>query len=282
MPRLRFLLLALASLLTGLGPAPANALIGDNAGSGNTALVRYAPEDAADFSKQIERELASRGARLAIVFRSGEPRDQLPDGVRYTHGGIWVHSQVRTEDGRVVHGYAVHNLYHGEDDRSRSYLAQDWPFDFTSGDALGEAGIIIPTPEMQRRILQLMQNGGYESLHQAEYSILSNPHDPRYQNCTEFMLDVIAAAAWQTTDRTQLKANLAAHFQPSRIQLTLFQRMFGPSVDDRARMDDHRGAIRTTTWTSLTNFMLENGLAVDVYELQADFLDRESITAEAS
>lgn len=278
MPRLLTLMLGLAGLLLSFAN-PAHAIAGDNAGSGNLPLVRYSPEEAADFSKQIERDLASRGARVAIVFRSGEPRDQLPDGVRYTHGAFWVHSQIQAEDGRTVHGYAVHNLYHGEEDRSRSYLAQDWPFDFTSGDALGEAGIIIPTPEMQRRILQLMQDGGYGSLHQAEYSILSNPHDMRYQNCTEFMLDVIAAAAWQTIDRDQLKANLAAHFRPARIRLTVLQRMFGPSVDDRARMDDHNGAIRTTTWTSLTQFMQAHGLAEDVYELRADFLDTETIDA---
>jgi hypothetical protein len=272
MRRLLTLLSGLAVLIIGLS---APALAGGNAGSGNQALVRHSPEDAADFAKQIERELAARGARVAIVFRSGEPRDQLPDGIRYTHGGIWVHSQIRADDGRVVNGYAVHNLYHGEIDRSRSYLAQDWPFDFTSGDALGEAGIIIPTPEMQRRILSLMQTGQYETLHEPEYSILSNPHDGRYQNCTEFLLDVIAAAAWETTNREQLKANLAAHFEPVPIRLTVFERMFGAQVDDRVRFDDHRGRVRTATWASITTFMNQYRLAADIYELDAAFLAEE-------
>jgi hypothetical protein len=263
------LLVGLAALIIA---APAPAVAGGNAGSDNQVLLRHAPEDAADFAKQIERELAARGARVAIVFRSGEPRDQLPDGIRYTHGGIWVHSQIRADDGRIINGYAVHNLYHGEVDRSRSHLAQDWPFDFTSGDALGEAGIIIPTPEMQRRILALMQNGEYEDLHEPEYSILSNPHDGRYQNCTEFLLDVIAAAAWETTDRAQLKANLAAHFEPVPIRLTVFERMFGAQVDDRVRFDDHRGQVRTATWASITAFMDQYQLAADIYELNAEFL----------
>lgn len=273
------ILLSIAGLTAG-GAAPA--LAGGNAGSGNQPLVRYSPEEAADFSKQIERELAARGARVAIVFRSGEPRDQLPDGIRYTHGGFWVHSQIQTEDGRTVSGYAVHNLYHGEVDRSRSYLHQDWPFDFTSGDALGEAGIIIPTPEMQRRILQLMADGGYESLHQPEYSILSNPHDARYQNCTEFLLDIVAAAAWETTDRPRLKTNLAAWFEPAPIRLNLLERLFGPGADDRVRLDDHRGTVRTATWTTITAFMQEYQLAADVYELEADFLSASPAPASPS
>jgi hypothetical protein len=244
-----------------------------HAGSSATPVTRYSIEDAADFSKQIERDLAANGARLAIVFRSGEPRDELPDGIRYTHGGFWVHSQIEADDGRTVNGYAVHNLYHDEEDRSQSYLEQDWPLDFTRGDALGEVGIIIPSPEMQSRILAMIQDGRYAALHHDQYALLSNPHDLRYQNCTEFMLDVIAAAAWQSHDRPQLKANLAAYFEPAPIELTVFQRLFGPSVDDRLRINDHHGLIRTASYSSIADFMLTYELASDVYDLDAAFLD---------
>ena len=48
--------------------------------------------------------------------------------------------------------------------------------------------------------------------------------------------------------------------------------MFGPSVDERVRLDDHRGPIRTATFASMGDFMLEFNMASAVYELEADFL----------
>ncbi|MDG1419240.1 MAG: DUF2145 domain-containing protein [Maricaulis sp.] len=249
------------------------------AGSGASPTSPFAIQDIANFSKEIERELAARGARVAIVFRSGRMRGELPDGVRYTHGAFWVHSQVETTTGETLNGYSVHNLYHGEEDRLSSSLVQDWPINFTAGDHIGEVGIIIPTREMQRRILHMMISGDYQSLHHAPYSLLSNPLDLRFQNCNEFMLDVIGAAAWETVERPQIKANLEAWFEPTRIQLTIFERLFGPSADDRLRLDDHRGRIRTATFGSMGAFMQEYKLSDEVFELEAGFLQDQALTA---
>lgn len=246
------------------------------AGSDATAITPFALEDAADFAKQIEGDLAEQGVRIALVFRAGRARADLPDGIRYTHGAFWVYAEAEAADGEVHRGYAVYNLYHGQENRRRSYLAQDWPLDFTQGDVVGEAGVIIPSTLVQQRLLTLFASGAVEDLHQPDYSLIANPHDARFQNCNEFMLDAIAAALWQTTDREQIKTNLAAHFQPARIRTGLFERMFGPSVDESLRLDDHRGAIRTTTFRAMGDFMMANGYADAVYEIRADHLLTES------
>lgn len=243
------------------------------AGSDATPISPWSAEEAADFSKQIERDLAARGARVALVFRSGRAREDLPDGVRYTHGAFWVYSELETDDGRRIHGYAVHNLYHFEDDRRASYLEQDWPLNFTQGDVIGEVGILIPSPEMQRRLEFMLNTGADEVLHQPDYSLVSNPHDLRFQNCNEYLLDVMAAAAWETTDREQIKANLQAWFEPAPIRAGLLARLFGPSVDDRLRMEDQRGTIRTTTYSALARFLGDYDLLSAQYELRAEFLD---------
>ncbi len=245
------------------------------AGSGAAAISPFSIEASADFAKQIERDLAAQGARIALVFRTGRAREDLPEGIAYTHGAFWIYAEAQTAEGEIHRGYAVHNLYHYADERQRSYIAQDWPINFTQGDVVGEAGIIIPTPEMQRRLLALFASGEIAQLHQAEYSLISNPHDARYQNCNEYMLDILAAAIWETTDRERLKRNLAAHFQPARVRAGIFERMFGPSVDERIRLEDHRGRIYTTTFRAMGDFMLENGFADAVYEIRADHLEAQ-------
>jgi hypothetical protein len=41
---------------------------------------------------------------------------------------------------------------------------------------------------------------------------LANPFNIQFQNCTEFTLDLINAAIYQTKDIAQLKANAKAYF----------------------------------------------------------------------
>jgi hypothetical protein len=170
-----------------------------------------------------------------------------------------------------MRGYAVYNLYHGDGRtlaRTQSYLHQDFPLDFVRGAAVDDVAVIVPTPEMQRRILRVMASTAYDELHVESYSLISNPLDARHQNCTEFLLDVIAAAAWETSDYAQIKTNLAAHYRPTRVGAGPLERIFGPMVDERLRTDDQRGALQTATYESMATFMLENGLAEEAYVLR--------------
>ena len=97
------------------------------AGSDGRPSDVFSLQEAADFSKIIERDLAARGARVALVFRSGRDRDDLRGDVRYTHGAFWVYTAIEIGDGSTVYGYAVYNLFHYSDDQQISYLEQNWP-----------------------------------------------------------------------------------------------------------------------------------------------------------
>jgi hypothetical protein len=250
---------------TGGGSNPVNAF------SAKDAPLHFTAEEAADFSKQIERDLAAKGARLAIVFRSGETRDQLPDGISYTHGAFWVFVPITLDDGRVINGYAVYNLYHGDGKTlamDKSYLHQDFPIDFTAPSGVDDVAVIIPSPEMQRRILTLMDGPAYTGLHIEPYSLVSNPHDIKYQNCTEFMLDVVAAAAWNTTDMAQLKVNLRKHFKPTVVKTGALERFFAPMMEARIKTDDQGRDIVTATYESMAAFMKANNLLQETYILR--------------
>jgi hypothetical protein len=228
-------------------------------------------EQAAAFSKQVERDLADRGTRLAIVFRTGETRDMLPDGISYTHGAFWTFVPISLDDGRVINGYAVYNLYHGDGKTlamDKSYLHQDFPIDFVAPSAVDDVAVIVPTAEMQRRILSIMDSPTYRALHIEPYSLVSNPHDIRYQNCTEFMLDIIAAAAWETADMAQIKANLKQHFRPTKVKTSLIERFLAPLAEDRIKTDDQGSTIITATYESMAAFMRDNGLLKEAYILR--------------
>jgi hypothetical protein len=249
------------------GQAPAMA---QDSGSGAAAAAHFTPEQAASFSKQIERNLAERGARVAIVFRTGRPRANLPKGIAYTHGAFFVYRDIKTADGEVAHGYAVYNLYAGDGhawptDQSR--LVQDFPFDFTRGVAEEDVAVIVPSPEMQRRILQVIDSPTYDRLHNPSYSLIANPLRSTHQNCNTFMLDVVAAAAWDTTDPAQIRADERAHFTPSPVEANLLMRLFGPMADNRLKTDDQSSHIQTATYESMAAFMRANGLLEAAYSL---------------
>ena len=238
--------------------------------SGATAQPYLSPRDTALFAKQIETDLAAKGAHVAIVFRAGRPRATMPKGISYTHAAFWVYGDIKGGDGRVYKGYSVYNLYQGDGrdlPRDKSYLKQDFPVDFVGGSQADDVGVIIPSPEMQRRIFDIIESPAYERLHVADYSVIANPLDARYQNCTEFVLDVIAAAAWNTDDYAQIKADLKAHFQPTVVRVNGLERLFGPMVDSAVKTGDQSGPLVTATYESVAAFMRGNGLMAQTYRL---------------
>lgn len=260
-------LLALAAVAAiGLSPLPATA----QDSSANAVAPHFTVEQAAGFSKQVERDLAAKGARLAMVFRTGRPRSQLPDGIAYTHGAFWVHRTIKTADGGTMSGYAVYNLYAGDGQawpKIESRLVQDWPLDFTRGSTVDDMAVIIPSPEIQRRIIAVIDSPTYQRVHNPEYSLVANPWSRKYQNCNNFMLNVLAAAIWETDDPQQITADLKAHFKPTIVKANAVMRLFGPIADQRLRTDDQKGPIRTATYESLAAFMKENNLLQEAYSI---------------
>ena len=267
--RLPAAFLALALIASpALAAEPPARPVADSGFSGRAAKAHLAAPQAAGFAKQIETELATKGARVAIVFRAGRPRDQLPKGISYTHGAFWVYGDIKGGDGQVYQGYSVYNLYQGDGSNlpvDESYLHQDYPFDFVSGAQTDDVSVIIPSPEMQRRILAVITSPAYEKLHVKSYTIVSNPLNLAHQNCTEFVLDVVAAAAWQSDDPVQITADLNANFKPTVVHANLLQRLFAPMASPAYNLDDQAGELLTATNDSIAAFMRDNGLLKDAY-----------------
>lgn len=262
--------IALAGLLA-LGPLAVAQPAAAQDSSAAAVSGRFTAPEAAAFGKALEKDLAVRGARVALVWRSGRPRQSMPQGLAYTHGALWIYREVAAADGRRLKGYAVYNLYHGDGKarpRTVSSLVQDWPTDFMLGSVEDDVAVIVPTPEMQRRLLALVDSPTYAALHVPSYSLIDSPFDRRHQNCNTFMLDVIAAAAWQTGEPAQIALNLKAWFRPSVIKAGPLQRLFGPMIDPRLATDDQSGPIVTAGYESIAAFMRDNRLSSETYSFR--------------
>lgn len=224
-------------------------------------------EQVSDFADQVQAELAAHGAHVAIVSRVGRDPAQLPDGISYTHVGIWVYSNITMEDGRSVRGYAVHNLYQRAENLDVSDLVQDYPADFFAGAFSLNAGVIIPDPRLQAKLLAVVNSPTYKKLHNPSYSVVANPENGAYQNCTEHTLDVLMAALYDTDDLARIKANIRAHFEPETIRINPIKRLVGPLVMDGVAMDDQTGAIQTSTFTTIARFMANHDLSDGAYRM---------------
>lgn len=230
----------------------------------------FTVEEVAKLAKKFERSLAERGARVAIVARVGRPKSELPEGVSYTHTAFAVYSLVTTTDGRKVPGYAIYNLYQRNDELDRSDLVMDYPLDFFWGVQELEAGVTIPTPKLQEKLLKTIASDTYRELHNPEYSVLANPFTLKYQNCTEHALDVIVASIYETNSLELIKANERAYFDPQPITVNKLKLFFGSMLISDVAISDHKGQPKTTTYTTIGKFLEKYNLVQEQYVVSLD------------
>lgn len=237
------------------------------AGSSEATATHLPIEEVAAFATGVERDLATRGAQVAIVARVGRDPDTLPEGLSYTHVAYWVYSRIHKDDGTITTGYRVYNLYQIDGDLTRSRLVQDSPTDFFAGAYALDAGIIVPKPALQAKILSVIDGPTYSALHNPRYAVLANPASKVYQNCTEHTLDVLMASLYDTGDRDRIKANIAAHFEAQPIAVSRVKRYLAPAMSAALVTSDHGEEIRTATFGSIGRFMQRYDLSDDTYRI---------------
>jgi hypothetical protein len=240
------------------------------AGSQANKKANIAPDKIVKFAKDVEKYAASQGARAFIIARVGRPEKDLPKGIHYTHTAIAVYSNIQLTNGESAQGYAIHNLYQVQDKPKRSQLVQDYPVDFFWGAHTLKAGIIIPSDDIQTRLIELIASGQNADLHNPKYSVLANPMNSQLQNCTEHTLDLINAAIYQTTDVTQLKANTRAHFTAQRVKTSRFKLILGSMLMDDVTTKDHKSKIATATFGSIHRYLNQYQLAKEGVTFYAD------------
>jgi len=230
------------------------------AGSTNNQESILDPVEIEKFAKNVEKYAASKGARAFIIARAGRPEKDMPKGIKFTHTAIAVYSSIELTNGEKVQGYAIHNLYQKEGQLDKSSLVVDYPIDFFWGVQSLKAGIIIPHPKLQNRLIEAITTGKNKQVHNENYSVIANPFNKQFQNCTEHTLDVINAAIYQTTDIDRLKANAQAYFKPQRVKINPFKLMLGKTFMDDVTTKDHSNKIYTSTFTTIAQYLEQNAL----------------------
>lgn len=230
------------------------------AGSAQNIDIQYSVEAVDKFAKEVELFAAKEGARAFIIGRVGRPEKDLPKGIKFTHTAIAVYSSITLDSGEIVKGYAIHNLYQKEDQLDKSELVIDYPVDFFWGVNSLKAGIIIPTADLQQRILAVIASGKDKQLHNGNYSVIANPFNNIFQNCTEHTLNIINSGIYQTTDIEQLKSNTEQHFTPQKVKASPFKLLLGNWFMDDVSTKDHSGKVYTTTFTTIGKYLQNNQL----------------------
>lgn len=253
-PALLSVLIA-AAFLSASAPFNASAVSFSGSSSAASVQATFSPEQVIAFSKKVEKTMAANGARVAILARMGRPAAEMPPGMRFTHAAFAVYSEITTSDGRKVPGYSIQNLYQLENAPDRSELVQDFPVDFFAGVSELEAGIIVPSWELQQRLLKVITSPAYAFLHESSYSVIANPYTLGRQNCTEFVLDVVNSAIYQTTDLKVLKANTKAYFEPQKVDVSPFKLMLGSMFVKEVSLADQSGTPITTTFESIARYL---------------------------
>ena len=207
----------------------------------------FAAAETAAFAHNVERLLAAEEVQVALLARMGRPLAAMPEGMRFTHVGFAV---------RSGSGYRVYNLYQQPGHPDVSELVTDTPAEFFSTVAQIEAGILIPTPALQRRLSELIGSPAYAAMHDTRYSLIANPYTTGRQNCTEFVLDVINAALFNTTNENTLKSIAKASFAAESVRVNPLRLLAGALLNDEISLSDHRGEKPVTaTFDNLVRYL---------------------------
>jgi hypothetical protein len=190
------------------------------------------------FAAVARDELAASGQRVAIVSRSGLNLARF--GIRYSHAGISLAASPNTP-------WSVRQLYYACDEqRPRLYDQGLAGFVYGTDDAaLGYLSIVLlPTDAAQALERAALDTSGALALLGDDYSANAYAYATRYQNCNQWLAELLAQAWGGVTapDGARARAQqwLAAQgYAPQPVEVRSRALMFAAAFVPWLRTDDH-------------------------------------------
>lgn len=118
-----------------------------------------------------------------------------------------------------------------------------------------EAGVIIPSANLQKRLLETITSPTYRNLHDPRYSAIANPYTLGRQNCTEHTLDVINAAIYQTDDIRRIKAAERKYFVSQTVHVSGLKLALGSLFSAEITLSDQPGTPVTATFETIADYL---------------------------
>jgi hypothetical protein len=186
----------------------------------------------------VRRELETSGHDVALISRSGLNLQRF--GIRYSHAGL----SLKTNDGVP---WSVRQLYYACDER-RPRLFDQGLSGFLFGTDDPEVGYvsIVWMPKQQAAEVERAAQDKARALRliSARYSANAYPFSLRYQNCNQWVAELLATAWGALPDGEDLRARaqswLAEHgYAPPPVDVPSHAYMFAGTFVPWIRYDDH-------------------------------------------
>jgi hypothetical protein len=214
------------------------------------------------FAALVKQELDRSGETVALIARSGLDLSRF--GLRYSHAGVSLKSSDNTP-------WSVRQLYYACDEqRPRLYDQGLSGFLFGTDDpTVGYISIVLPHgAEAAALEHAALDTPRALRLLAGTYSANAYPFSVRYQNCNQWVAELLATA-WGALDDSQDLRERAQqwlaqrHYQPTAIDVDSHWLMFAASFVPLLHLDDHPQddvyalRVRTSLPTAIEAFVRE-------------------------
>jgi len=229
------------------------------------------------FAAIVKQELDASGRAVALVARSG--LDLARFGLRYSHAGVSLKASTNGP-------WSVRQLYYACDEaRPRLYDQGLAGFLFGTDDpSIGYVSIVLLPPAKAAALERTALDKPLAlQLLAGRYSANAHPYSLRFQNCNQWVMELLATA-WGTLDdaegaresaqRWLLAQGYAPHPVPVGSHLLMFAANFIPwiHVADHPEEDLFALQFRTSTPASIETFVRERVAGAERIELCHDDL----------
>lgn len=218
--------------------------------------------------QQVHDRISETEAKVLVLARVGQ--DLSKYGLRYSHLGYAYRTDSK-QPWRITELLNQCGTTHS--DLWRDGIANFFLDDMHAYDAL----VLIPPPELQTRLLAILQDPTrMEALHGKTYSLTAYPFSTKYQNSNQWILEILAAASSNTVKtREQAQAWLQkAGYEPTELKISTLTRLGGRMFKANVAFDDHPdelrydSRIRTVTVDSFVNFIKKRNEGWKIFEIK--------------
>ena len=207
------------------------------------------------FAALVKQELDDSGQAVALISRSGVDLHRF--GLRYSHAGVSLKANGSS-------AWSVRQLYYACDEGRPRLYDQGMP-----GFLLGDVSIVLlPRDQAAELASAALDNARALRLLAAAYSANAYPFSLRYQNCNQWVMELLATAWGGLDDAEDLRGRaqqwlMRRGYQPPPVDvgshLLMFAAQFAPLIhlDDHPQEDRFALQLRTSLPASIEAFVHE-------------------------